>query len=60
MAYREQIPRRAGLTTRGRGTRTAQRTLGPIGWTLLGGAAGLWLGMALAIVRGGRARAGAA
>jgi hypothetical protein len=57
MAYREQVPRRAGLTTRGRGTRTAQRTLGPVGWTLLGGAAGLWLGMATAIVRQGmRAR----
>jgi hypothetical protein len=55
MAYREQIPRRAGLTTRGRGTRSAQRALGPIGWTLLGGAAGLWLGMAIAIVRQGRA-----
>jgi hypothetical protein len=54
MAYREQVPRRAGLTTRGRGTRTAQRTLGPVGWTLLGGAAGLWLGMAIAIVRQGR------
>jgi hypothetical protein len=57
MAYREQVPRRAGLTTRGQGTRTAQRTLGPVGWTLLGGAAGLWLGMALAIVRSGRVRA---
>jgi hypothetical protein len=55
MAYREQIPRRAGLTTRGRGARTAQRTLGPLGWTLLGAAAGLWLGMAIAIVRHGRA-----
>ena len=55
VAYREQVPRRAGLTTRGRGTRTAQRTLGPIGWTLLGGAAGLWLGVAIAIVRQGRA-----
>jgi hypothetical protein len=54
-AYREQIPARAGLTTRGRGARDAQRTLGPIGWTLLGGAAGLWLGMAIAIVRQGRA-----
>jgi hypothetical protein len=53
MAYREQVPRRAGLTTRGRGTRTAQRTLGPVGWTLLGAAAGLWLGMAVAIVRQG-------
>jgi hypothetical protein len=54
-AYREEIPRRAGLTTRGRGARDAQRTLGPLGWTLLGAAAGLWLGMALAIVRQGRA-----
>jgi hypothetical protein len=53
-AYREQIPPRAGLTTRGRGARHAQRTLGPLGWTLLGGAAGLWLGMAVAIVRQGR------
>jgi hypothetical protein len=58
-AYREQIPRRAGLTTTGRGARDAQRTLGPIGWTLLGGAAGLWLGMAIAIVLDGRARASA-
>lgn len=55
-AYRERIPRRAGLTTRGRGARDAQRTLGPLGWALLGGAAGLWLGMALEIVREGRAR----
>jgi hypothetical protein len=53
-AYRERIPRRAGLTTSGRGARDAQRTLGPVGWTLLGGAAGLWLGMAIAIVRQGR------
>jgi hypothetical protein len=50
-AYRAGIPRRAGLTTTGRGARAAQRTLGPVGWTLLGGAAGLWLGLALAIVR---------
>lgn len=56
MAYRVEIPRRPGLTTRGRGTRTAQRTLGPVGWTLLGAAAGLWLGMALAIVLQGRGR----
>jgi hypothetical protein len=53
-AYRERVPPRPGLTTRGRGARDAQRTLGPLGWTLLGGAAGLWLGMAVAIVRGGR------
>jgi hypothetical protein len=56
-AYRRAIPPRPGLTTRGRGARDAQRTLGPLGWTLLGGAAGLWLGMALAIVRDGRTRA---
>jgi hypothetical protein len=53
-AYREQVPPRPGLTTRGRGARDAQRTLGPLGWTLLGGAAGLWLGMAVAIVHRGR------
>lgn len=53
-AYRREIPRRAGVIARGRGARDAQRTLGPLGWTLLGGAAGLWLGMALAIVRGAR------
>jgi hypothetical protein len=53
-AYREEIPRRPGLTTTGRGARDAQRTLGPVGWTLLGAAAGLWLGMAIAIVRQGR------
>jgi hypothetical protein len=50
-AYRAEIPARAGLTTTGRGARGAQRTLGPVGWTLLGGAAGLWLGMAVAILR---------
>lgn len=53
-AYREQIPQRAGLTTQGRGARDSQRTLGPVGWTLLGAGAGLWLGMAVAIIRQGR------
>jgi hypothetical protein len=57
-SYREQIPRRAGLTTTGRGARNAQRTLGPVGWTLLGAAVGLWLGMALEIVRSRRAASG--
>jgi hypothetical protein len=56
-AYREEIPRGAGLTTRGQGARDAHRTLGPIGWTLLGAVGGLWLGMAVAIVREGRALA---
>jgi hypothetical protein len=58
-AYRERIPRRPGLTTKGRGARDAQRTLGALGWTLLGGVAGLWLGMAIAIVVEGRMRADA-
>jgi hypothetical protein len=59
-AYRAGIPRRAGLTTTGRGARAAQRTLGPAGWTLLGGAVGLWLGMAAAILLAGRASRGSA
>jgi hypothetical protein len=59
-AFRREIPARPGLTTSGRGARDAERTLGPVGWTLLGGAAGLWLGMALAIVRDGVARSGSA
>ena len=54
-AYRREIPSGPGLTTRGRGAHDAERKLGPIGWILLGGAAGLWIGMALAIVRQGRA-----
>ena len=58
--YRERIPRRAGPTARGRGARDAQRALGPLGWTLLGAAAGLWLGMAMAIVRGAKAKSGRA
>jgi hypothetical protein len=57
-AYREEVPRRPGLTTAGRGARDAERTMGPVGWTLLGGAAGLWLGMAIAIVRQGRRQVG--
>jgi uncharacterized iron-regulated membrane protein len=55
-AFRGEIPSRPGLTTRAMAAGDAERTLGPVGWTLLGGAAGLWLGMALAIVRGGLAR----
>jgi hypothetical protein len=52
-AFRSQIPDRPGLTTSARHARDAERTLGPVGWTLLGGAAGLWLGMAVAILRAG-------
>lgn len=47
-----------GLETRGRGARDAQPVLGPPGWALLGAAAGLWLGAAVAIVRSGSATPG--
>ena len=49
-AYRQSIPPEPGLIARVRGAAAAERDLGPFGWTLLGGAAGLWLGMALAIL----------
>jgi hypothetical protein len=53
-AFRREIPTTPGLATRGRGARDAQPGLGPLGWALLGGAAGLWLGAALAILIAGR------
>ena len=63
-AIRLSLRSAPGLATRGRGARRAQPVLGPVGWALLGGAAGLWLGAALAIVlsrgsRRGRRRASA-
>jgi hypothetical protein len=45
-----------GLATRGRGARTAERSLGPVGWAVIGGAVGLWLGAAVTIVRSGSRR----
>jgi hypothetical protein len=45
-----------GLATRGQGARTAERPPGPIGWGLIGGAVGVWLGAAAAIVRSGSRR----
>jgi hypothetical protein len=60
-AFRREIPTTPGLATRGRGARDAQPGLGPLGWALLGGAAGLWIGGALAILRAGlAARSGSA
>jgi hypothetical protein len=56
-AYRQGIPPQPGLIARVRVATAAERDLGPFGWTLLGGAAGLWLGMALAILLEARARA---
>ncbi|MBA3261359.1 MAG: hypothetical protein H0T69_02555, partial [Thermoleophilaceae bacterium] len=56
-AYAKAIKRsmriEPGLGTIGRRSRGAQRELGPLGWAMLGGAAGLWLGAAAAIVRSG-------
>jgi hypothetical protein len=46
-----------GLATRGRGARRARLAPSPLAWALLGAAAGLWLGVAAAIVRSGSARA---
>jgi hypothetical protein len=57
-AFRREVPTTPGLATKGRGARDAQPGLGPLGWALLGGAAGLWLGAALAILRAGRGAAG--
>jgi hypothetical protein len=56
-AIKSSLRRQPGLGTRGRGARSAKRALGPLGWGLLGGAAGLWLGAAAAIVRSGSGRA---
>jgi hypothetical protein len=52
-AFRRSIPTVPGLPTRGRGARDAQPEMGPFGWALLGGAGGLWLGAALAILLDG-------
>jgi hypothetical protein len=52
-SFRRAIPDDGGLPLRGAGARTAQGVLGPLGWTLLGAFVGFWLGLALAIVRGG-------
>ena len=59
-AYAKAVKRtlvlQPGLATRGRGARTAERPLGPLGWGVIGGAVGLWLGAAVTIVRRGSRR----
>jgi hypothetical protein len=55
-AVKRSLPRVPGLATRGRGARKAERSLGPLAWAFVGGAAGLWLGGAVAIVRSGSGR----
>jgi hypothetical protein len=56
-AVKRSLRAEPGLVTLGRGARDAQLGLGPVGWGVIGAAAGLWLGAALAIVRSGSARA---
>lgn len=52
-AFRAAIPDDQGLPVRGRGAGPAQGTLGPLGWALLGGFAGLGVGIALKLLRDG-------
>jgi hypothetical protein len=52
-AVKRSLVLQRGLPTQGRRALDAEAELGPAGWALLGGAAGLWLGAAVAIVRSG-------
>jgi hypothetical protein len=52
-AFRRAIPDDKGLPVRGRGAGEAQPELGPLGWSALGGLAGLALGGALAVINNG-------
>jgi hypothetical protein len=52
-AFRRAIPDDKGLPVRGRGAGEAQPELGPLGWSALGGLAGLALGAALALIQNG-------
>ena len=52
-AFRRAIPDDRGLPVRGRGAGEAQPELGPLGWSALGGLAGLALGGALAVIHNG-------
>jgi hypothetical protein len=52
-AFRRAIPDDNGLPVRGRGAGEAQPELGPLGWSALGGLAGLAIGGALAVIHNG-------
>jgi hypothetical protein len=52
-AFRRAIPDDKGLPVRGRGAGEAQPELGPLGWSAIGGLAGLALGAGLTVVRNG-------
>lgn len=57
-AFRAAIPDDEGLPVRGRGAGPAQGELGPVGWALLGGFAGLGGGVALLLLRNGLRQGG--
>ena len=52
-AFRRAIPDDKGLPVRGRGAGEAQPELGPLGWSAIGGLAGLALGAGLTVVQNG-------
>jgi hypothetical protein len=52
-AFRRAIPDDEGLPTRGVGARRAQTELGPVGWGFIGGAVGLGVGFAAALLYAG-------
>lgn len=56
-ALKRSLRRVPGLATQGRAAHRARLAPGPFAWALLGAAGGLWIGVAVAIVRSGSARA---
>lgn len=58
-AFKRAIPDDHGLPTRGLGARRAQNDRGALGWALIGGLAGLGVGVAVALVRDGLRRGAA-
>jgi hypothetical protein len=55
-AIKRSLRPQPGLGTIGRGAHAASHDHGPLGWALLGAAAGFWLGAAAVIVRRGSGR----
>jgi hypothetical protein len=56
-ALERSLRRVPGLTTQGRAAHRARLAPGPFVWALLGAVGGLWVGVAVAIVRSGSGRA---
>jgi hypothetical protein len=56
-ALKHSLRRVPGLTTQGRAAHRARLAPGPFVWALLGAVGGLWIGVAVAIVRSGSGRA---